>query len=342
MHDTDADEDLDEPTQPFTHAQIGMMLNEAEQAPPRREYPVDLSYFFGFGEAGTPSGMIGSHANHGGPTAAGVCGDPPRVKPSAPRVEPRAARAAPAPELDLYPWGPAPAELDGAPPLPNLPTLAPAQVPEWPAPAVTPQIAAPVHGSALEEDLRNAGLRSRVSVGLAGIAALVACGLGALVWWWTRAEPPPPSELGPPEVITMVATKYDENEDEDADEDAEEAAEEAAEDAEDQDTHDGEPRVQGRVSMEGPTGIKQVRASDTSHCVTQRELADEAQRAGNWTRLEELTREVKCWRPTRKAKVMRMNALFELGRLEECEKIGNGSNHPEIKKWMNLCTRGRG
>ncbi|PRQ04779.1 hypothetical protein [Enhygromyxa salina] len=316
MKETDAEDDLDDSTKPLTHAQIGEMLNEAERPPVQREYPVDLDYFLGFGDAGTPTGMIGSHANHGGPAVSGFCGDRPRP----PRVEARAPQASILADLDLYPWGPAPAELGGAPE-----AVSEAPVP-WSLPEpVTPPVAAVAsidRDDAGQEDLRRAGLRSRTGL-VAGLALLLACGLGSIVWWVILPERAPPPE--PPELIAAVVTNYEEDEF----------------DAEPPEPTENVETVVGRVSVEGPSEIEQIKPWKTERCATQREHADDALRKGEWDRLEELSRESKCWRPSRKAKVLRMNALFELGRTDECVRVGAGSSHPEIKKWMRLCTRSR-
>ena len=129
----------------------------------------------------------------------------------------------------------------------------------------------------------------------------------------------------------MVVTKYDENDDGE-DEDETEGFDE---------TPSGRARVKGRVGLDGPS-LKKIPASQTPHCATQRERADVALRDGEWRELNELSRETKCWSPRRKARALRMNALFELGRYDECIRVGNGSNHPDIKKWTTPCTLRRG
>jgi hypothetical protein len=342
MQETDAEVDLDDPTKPFTHSQIGKMLNEAERAPVEREYAVDLSYFFVFGETGTPAGMIGSHANHGGPVATGVCGDVPRVKPQPPRVPARAPRAAPSLEDELYPWGPAPSELGGELPVPNLASSAvqdvaplPWALPNASAPPVaTPGLLAQAttqRGEALEEDLRGAGLRNRAGLFVVG-ATLLAGALGALVWWLTLPAPEPPPDRGPPEEIAMVVTHY--GEDEELDADAEQLA--------GSETGEASPKVQGKVELGGPKTVIQVPRSKTPHCENQRDRANQAKLDGKWDQLDDLSRETKCWSPRSEAKLLRMEALFQRDRLDECMKIATSSNHPEFLKWRKLCTLGRG
>ncbi|WP_181198462.1 hypothetical protein, partial [Enhygromyxa salina] len=94
-------EDLDEPTEPFTHTQIGRMLNVAERGGAARERVVDLAYFEEFGQVGTPRGMIGSRKLA---VVSGCCGDAPLE--GGGQDEGR----------DPYPWGPAPTELGGGGP----------------------------------------------------------------------------------------------------------------------------------------------------------------------------------------------------------------------------------
>jgi hypothetical protein len=327
MEAIDAVDDLDDPTQPFTHSEIGRLLNEAERAPVQREYEVDLSYFFHFGEGGTPSGMTGSHT---GPVAAGSCGAPPRVKPRPPQVPPRPPGPAAPPVAEFYSWGPAPGELGGELPGAELETPLPwtlaASIPPPPAVEPSPREAPHEQSNALEEDLRGAGLRSRVGLVVGG-AIVLAAGLATLWWRLTLPEPPPPPAPRPPEQVEMVVTDYEDVQ-----------FEVQSEDLGGSETG----QVMGRVEVDGPSNVAEIPAWKTMRCTTQRDQAAVAARDGRWARLEVLSRETKCWRPTREAKVLRMHALFELGRFDECTKVGGGATHPEIEKWTNLCSLARG
>ncbi|PRP92865.1 hypothetical protein ENSA5_46640 [Enhygromyxa salina] len=88
----------------------------------------------------------------------------------------------------------------------------------------------------------------------------------------------------------------------------------------------------------GPAEVKIRPAHATQFCKTTRAKANAALKHGKWRKLESLTRESSCWKASWEARVLRMNAMFELGRLTECRRLGEGKDHEEIKKWVKVCS----
>ena len=86
-----------------------------------------------------------------------------------------------------------------------------------------------------------------------------------------------------------------------------------------------------------PVRRKSKSAAATSPCVAQRRDAKTALSRADWDEAELLTRS--CWRKSRKVKVQRMRALFELGRFEECIKLGDSDRSKDVGKWQENCSR---
>jgi hypothetical protein len=77
---------------------------------------------------------------------------------------------------------------------------------------------------------------------------------------------------------------------------------------------------------------------DFGACVEHRKSATDAKDGGDWVRLLELAqRHRNCWSRV-SANALQMEALFELGRYPECVQLGaQGSSKKEIQKWLNAC-----
>ncbi|TPV93851.1 MAG: hypothetical protein B7733_18225 [Myxococcales bacterium FL481] len=75
---------------------------------------------------------------------------------------------------------------------------------------------------------------------------------------------------------------------------------------------------------------------NTEECVQQRDAADAARRAHAWDEVVTLTRSSGCWRSAPRS-ALRTQALFQLGRFEECIKAGRGRRHSTTEKFVRLC-----
>lgn len=74
-------------------------------------------------------------------------------------------------------------------------------------------------------------------------------------------------------------------------------------------------------------------------CVNHRQDAEAAQREGDWAKLELLSQRANCWRSPAQPRGLRLRALFELERYQECVELGADSNSKEVNKWVNNCQR---
>jgi hypothetical protein len=84
---------------------------------------------------------------------------------------------------------------------------------------------------------------------------------------------------------------------------------------------------------------KKSRPDATPACVARRGDADAALRDGEWVQLEEIAKQTKCWSKASEAKALRMRALFELERFEECVELGTNDRSKEMVKWQKNCSR---
>jgi hypothetical protein len=77
---------------------------------------------------------------------------------------------------------------------------------------------------------------------------------------------------------------------------------------------------------------------DFGACVEHRKSAKDAKDNGDWARLLELAqRRRNCWSRV-SANALQMEALFELGRYDECVQLGiQDGSKKEIRKWRNTC-----
>ena len=74
-------------------------------------------------------------------------------------------------------------------------------------------------------------------------------------------------------------------------------------------------------------------------CVAHRQLAESAQRGGDWEALERLAQRHTCWVRASEAKALQLRSLFELERFHECIRLGAKGGSKEIKKWASNCQR---
>lgn len=80
-------------------------------------------------------------------------------------------------------------------------------------------------------------------------------------------------------------------------------------------------------------------ASQTRACIERRDRAENARRNGDYELLEQVAGHHKCWTPESKAKELQMQALFELGRFDDCIRMGAKGGSKGMKKWASTCQR---
>ena len=60
-------------------------------------------------------------------------------------------------------------------------------------------------------------------------------------------------------------------------------------------------------------------------------------RSKQWSRVLKLTKSSRCWDDDVTRTSLRINALFELKRYDECIKLGGTVAHPEVRRWAKQC-----
>jgi hypothetical protein len=371
-------DEIDERTQPYPHSKIDRLREVASSAGPRREPRVCLERFFEFGNSGTPPGMIASENATSllifGWCGESFDDDAPRRDPapvSGPQAELGAWGSSPSPaandEVEDVPlsraddleWAPTKVHQAAAPEViedeaPTAELELPRDEPPPPRPGPRdppaeaqgePQMEAEAEPEQiLDDDLRRAGIGRRRWLRLGVGVFLLAAGL--TVTLILRGSDESATE---PEPAVHIATKEVPPPAGRSSEPGDAVAETGAElDAEDQpppeatelSTADSDrSRPNARTGETKKTKRKhQRRAHMTSKCEQIRDDADLAAAGGGWKQLEKLTRDYKCWPNSNTAKIMRMNALFELRRFEECVKVGEGSSNSKINKLRKRCS----
>ncbi|MFV8749024.1 hypothetical protein ACNOYE_00575 [Nannocystaceae bacterium ST9] len=85
----------------------------------------------------------------------------------------------------------------------------------------------------------------------------------------------------------------------------------------------------------GPTSSKDKPTS--AGCRALRDRATAAFQAGAWVEVESTTRRKGCWKSGRSLTLMRVRALFELKRFDECIRVARRDNSEDAKKWKKTC-----
>jgi serine/threonine protein kinase len=76
---------------------------------------------------------------------------------------------------------------------------------------------------------------------------------------------------------------------------------------------------------------------DESPCTDVAAEATMAVRSKQWSRVLKLTKSSRCWDDDVTRNSLRINALFELARYDECVKLGETIAHPEVRRWAKRC-----
>ena len=314
---SDDDDEDDEPTLSYTHAEIQQM----------REPVVRPEDFVNFGNCGTPAGMVGSR-NEARMVLVGVCGDIDESELELVDVE----------ELGPSDHGPSfDHEVADVPLSRAANGWSPAQ-PEFAAPPLP--IEAPIDElDAFEAKLvrRRRSTFAALAIGLVVLALIV---IGVVFDGDADAPAAATTETREPVEAAPIIEPESEPEPE-PDADAELAPEPIA-----------EPELgQGREPVPVPPSPTVVEEPDkkrgkskprtpahqTSKCASERSFADNAKSMGDWALLEKHTRSSKCWKDKNRHRALRMDALFQLGRLRECVKLGGTSRNKVVKSKRDRC-----
>jgi serine/threonine-protein kinase len=80
-------------------------------------------------------------------------------------------------------------------------------------------------------------------------------------------------------------------------------------------------------------------AHETPRCEDLRSAADAAKASRNWSAVLSRTRDASCWASKSERTLLRVTALAELGRWEECVRAGSGSADPRIATRTKFCRK---
>jgi len=80
-------------------------------------------------------------------------------------------------------------------------------------------------------------------------------------------------------------------------------------------------------------------APEVDRCSEEVRAARAAAKRSKWTRVLQLTKKRKCWKPDAldERTRFRTQALFETGRYAECAQQGQGSNDGRVARWAKIC-----
>ena len=191
-----------------------------------------------------------------------------------------------------------------------------------------------IGGGEVTEDKEDTPLSGSGRVGAApkvGVAALLVCvgALGFVLYMRMKGDAPTPTTATEPERIIVAPPPTSELEQVPsvASAAARESGHEVAQSAE----PDSRKRKTKSERARKPSEPRQS-------CKVTVEEAERAGRRGRWDDTERLTRQFpQCWNSTLERKKLRMRALFELDRFEECIKLGRGSSNATIERLANGC-----
>jgi serine/threonine protein kinase len=80
-------------------------------------------------------------------------------------------------------------------------------------------------------------------------------------------------------------------------------------------------------------------AHETARCEAQRSKAESAKASRDWDTLLARTRDASCWASSAERVLLRVTALAELGRWDECVRVGSGSSDPDVAKRTKFCRK---
>lgn len=80
-------------------------------------------------------------------------------------------------------------------------------------------------------------------------------------------------------------------------------------------------------------------AHETSRCQEQRSNAESAKASRDWVTVLSKSRDASCWASSAERMLLRVTALAELGRWDECVRVGSGSSDPDVAKRTKFCRK---
>lgn len=97
------------------------------------------------------------------------------------------------------------------------------------------------------------------------------------------------------------------------------------------------PRRDRTPRQKRPSPAPTVRLADTSACNGVHEQARQAHRSRAWTKVLEDTTRKQCWTSDQERSRLRVNALLNLGRFEQCVREGAGATDPDTRALVATC-----
>lgn len=97
------------------------------------------------------------------------------------------------------------------------------------------------------------------------------------------------------------------------------------------------PRKSGKPRKDKPRVPGPGPEVDEPPCTDVAAEATMAIRSKQWSRVLKLTKSSRCWDDDVTRNSLRINALFELARYDECVKLGETIAHPEVRRWAKRC-----
>jgi hypothetical protein len=109
------------------------------------------------------------------------------------------------------------------------------------------------------------------------------------------------------------------------------------------------PRTRGEAAhakprVETPAPATEPSSPEPAACDLTRRAAVDARQAHDWSGLLRHTTRASCWRSSDERVALRVKALMELGRFEECAKLGHRVSRPEadVQLWTRVCAKRSG
>jgi hypothetical protein len=110
------------------------------------------------------------------------------------------------------------------------------------------------------------------------------------------------------------------------------------------------PRGRATVDLADPDGadtpppVPAPESASPKHCELTRRAAADARGAHDWAGLLRHTARASCWRASDERVALRVKALMELGRFDECARLGTRVARPlpDVRQWTRVCARRSG
>ncbi|HET6582244.1 MAG TPA: protein kinase, partial [Nannocystaceae bacterium] len=101
-------------------------------------------------------------------------------------------------------------------------------------------------------------------------------------------------------------------------------------------------RVLPRVVPDAPEPeVAKTSSADSEECVRTRREAEDARNNHDWNGLLRHTQKGSCWPTGSARKKLRVKAMMELNRFDDCVQLGQGVTDTEVVGWVQTCSKRR-